>query len=284
VPHRTIITIRHIALAMSSIMTVACAGKMTPAVPASNAAIIAFTETAMQTAKWGTNVSVSFANGMMRYRSNGVPNHPRQTEYALPRPGSPPGRLSEATAYASADPTRERSYDFQISLTPTKAAQSTPTNLGTIGVMISGAALFNPYEGDGTTVAMSSNFTVPNAAGKRIAFLDSCNGHPTPMGDYHYHALPPCVTSMVDVVGGPSHIIGVAFDGYPIYGDRDMSGAQITASQLDKCSGMTSVTPEFPRGVYHYVLLSSADATSSIRCFTGNVTMARRRMPGMMHP
>jgi YHYH protein len=123
-----------------------------------------------------------------------------------------------------------------------------------------------------------------NCQRRRVAFLDSCNGHPTPMGDYHYHALPPCVTAMVDTVGGPSHIIGVAFDGYPIYGDRGIDGRQITAAQLDRCSGMTSATPEFPRGVYHYVLLRSTDATSSIRCFAGIVALARRRMPGMMHP
>ncbi|MBL0173652.1 MAG: YHYH protein [Gemmatimonadaceae bacterium] len=86
---------------------------------------------------------------------------------------------------------------------------------------------------------------VENTAGENIAFLDACNGHPTPMGSYHYHALPPCVTAMVDTAGGPSHIIGVAFDGYLIYGDRDISGRQITSSQLDQCSGITSATWSF---------------------------------------
>ena len=229
------------------------------------------TEAGLRAAKWGSNVTVSFANGSMKYVSNGIPNHARQAEYALPTGGT---RVPNASsAYAGADPTVAQSYNYSIPLTPTKASSPTSTSLGTIGVMISGAALFNPYEGDGTTVAMASNFTVKNTSGKDIAFLDSCNGHPTPMGAYHYHALPPCVTATVDNAGGPSHIIGVAFDGYPIYGDRDMNGKQLTATDLDQCSGVTSATPEFPNGVYHYVLLGTANSSSSIRCFMGKVTV-----------
>lgn len=47
--------------------------------------------------------------------------------------------------------------------------------------MISGAILFNPYEGDGTTVAMSSNFTITNSDGITASFVDKCAGHPTPI-------------------------------------------------------------------------------------------------------
>ncbi|MBL0169982.1 MAG: YHYH protein [Gemmatimonadaceae bacterium] len=267
---------------LTLLMAAACADKVTSADSTDTTSETASTQPGLQTAKWGANVTVSFANGTMRYRSNGIPNHSRQLQYALPLPGvRVPGA---ASAYAGADPTQAQSYDFQIPLTPRKAATPTSTSLGTIGVMISGAALFNPYEGDGVTVAMASNFTVKNTAGENIAFLDACNGHPTPMGSYHYHALPPCVTAMVDTAGGPSHIIGVAFDGYLIYGDRDISGRQITSSQLDQCSGITSATPEFPQGVYHYVLLGNANATSSIRCFTGQVSSAAATMPGMVHP
>ncbi len=265
--------------ALTLALIAACADKVTSAEGASTSSTSMSTEAGLQAAKWGANVTVSFANGNMRYRSNGIPNHARQAEYALPTGGT---RVPNASsAYAGADPTIAQSYDYQIPLVPKKAASPTSTNLGTIGVMISGAALFNPYEGDGTTVAMASNFTVKNAAGKDVAFLDSCNGHPTPMGSYHYHALPPCVTAMVDTENGPSHIIGVAFDGYPIYGDRDINGKQLSATDLDKCSGITSPTPEFPTGTYHYVLLKTTTSSSSIRCFTGEVKIATMSMPGM---
>ena len=87
-------------------------------------------------------------------------------------------------------------------------------------------------------------------------------------------AVPPKFNAAVDVANGPSHIIGIAFDGYPIYGDRDIDGKPITASQLDQCNGITSPTPEFPKGTYHYVLLVAANSTSSIRCFSGTVSAA----------
>ncbi len=89
------------------------------------------------------------------------------------------------------------------------------------------------------------------------------------MGQYHYHGLPTCITSVVDGASGPSHLIGVAFDGFPIYGSRDSHSNLITASQLDSCNGIFSPTPEFPQGIYHYVLLSAPGTASSIKCFAG---------------
>ncbi len=232
-------------------------------------------------ARWGSNVTVTQESGKLHYRSNGIPNHARQTEYAVGVGGGP--IPTAANAVAIADPTTAQSYDFSIPLTPTKAATPTAANMGTIGVMISGASLFNPYEGDGVTIATQSNFSVKGTGGADVWFLDSCSGHPTPMmGMYHYHALPKCVTVTVDGSTGPSHIIGIAFDGYPIYGNRDINGAVVPASALDACNGIMSATPEFPDGVYHYVLLDVAGAASSIRCFTGVVDPSLvRSMPGM---
>ena len=252
-----------------------------PTADAATAASAATTSTTggLKQAKWGSNVTITYGSGYIRYRSNGIPNHARQKQYALPNAGV---RVpTAATATAGADPTKAQSYDFKITTRPAKAGKATSTSLGTIGVMISGAALFNPYEGDGSTVAVQSNFTVKGTDGTDVAFLDSCSGHPTPMGSYHYHALPRCVTAKVDKSGGPSHIIGIAFDGYPIYGDRDSKGRKVTAAKLDKCNGITSATPEFPKGVYHYVLLDTKNSRSSIRCFTGKVSSALTTMGGM---
>lgn len=46
--------------------------------------------------------------------------------------------------------------------------------------MTSGATLFNPYEGDGKTVATKSNLVVTGSDGSNVSFLDSCCRHPTP--------------------------------------------------------------------------------------------------------
>ena len=232
-----------------------------------------------QQAQWGDNVTVTYADGVLRYVSDGLPNHERDAEYAVPNGG---GMVPDAsTATAVADPTKAQSYDYSMTMVPTFADSPTDASLGAIGVMISGAALFNPYEGDGATVATQSNFSVKNAAGQDVWFLDECAGHPNPMGQYHYHALPKCVVATVDVAGGPSHIIGIAFDGFPIYGDRDIAGNQLDAADLDACNGINSPTPEFPAGVYHYVLLDVADSTSSIRCFSGVVDKSLVSMAGM---
>ena len=188
------------------------------------------------------------------------------------------------------DPTTTHDYDYKIPTTPKKISKTTAAPLGSIGMMISGSVLFNPYEGDGTTVAMASNFTISAPDGSTAPFVDTCSGHPTPAmggggGQYHYHGLPACVSKEVDTSTGPSHIIGIAFDGFPIYGKRDIKGKVIPASKLDKCNGITSATPEFPKGIYHYVLPGTANATSSIRCFHGKVDSSLiTQMPNMGGP
>lgn len=244
-----------------------------------SAAIASTTTTAgIKAAKWASNVQLTYKGDSLTLRSNGIPNHPRPSEYALP----PAGVMlpTPDNAYVALDPTKAQDYQFNIPLKPIKADKPTSTSLGPIGIMISGAAMFNPYEGDNKSVAMFDNFSIKNSKGQDVGFLDSCNGHPTPMGEYHYHALPPCITQTVDQSNGPSHIIGVAFDGFPIYGDRAINGRKLTAQNLDRCNGIASATPEFPEGIYHYVLLDAKDSTSSIRCFTGTSTV-KMIMPGM---
>jgi hypothetical protein len=169
-----------------------------------------------------------------------------------------------------------------FNICPSKAASPTTTNMGGIGVMISGAVLFNPYDASGNT-ALSENvsytFTDGNGVSQTASFIDNCNGHYTNNGGgnvYHYHGDSSCVTAEVDSTGGPSHIIGIALDGFPIYGGRDINGNVIQVSQLDSCNGITSATPEFPNGVYHYVLPEGVtDQYSSINCYVGTVTQSQ---------
>jgi len=81
------------------------------------------------------------------------------------------------------------------------------------------------------------------------------------------------VTSEVDTSTGPSHIIGVALDGFPIYGGRDINGNVISVSQLDACNGINSPTPEFPSGAHHYVLpIGVTTKFASINCYSGTVS------------
>ena len=55
-----------------------------------------------------------------------------------------------------------------------------------------------------------------------IDVIENCNAHPAGGGVYHYHIWPRCLDSCEQ--GVPSGIIGVALDGFPIYGPIDDDG------------------------------------------------------------
>lgn len=173
-----------------------------------------------------------------------------------------------------------KSISATFNTCPTKASSTTTAGMGAIGIMFDGNAIFNPYEATGT-VALSDNTTYTFTQGGTTytaGFLDSCNAHNNQTSTWHLHGNPTCWTPVVDGSAGASHIIGIALDGYPIYGGRDINGNVIDASTLDSCNGITSATPEFPSGAYHYVLpidsMGKALKTkqSSITCYSGTVS------------
>lgn len=80
---------------------------------ASAAAARTSTTTAgLKKATWGKNVTVSYSRTTIRLRSNGIPNHSRPAQYALPNAGVQVP--SAATASAADDPTTAQSYDYKI--------------------------------------------------------------------------------------------------------------------------------------------------------------------------
>jgi hypothetical protein len=136
--------------------------------------------------------------------------------------------------------------------------------------------MFNPFEMDAGTAAVADNasytFTDSSGATQTAYFLDQCDSHSNGT-TWHAHGNPACVTAQVDTAAGPSHIIGIALDGFPIYGGRDINGNLITVAQLDSCNGITSPTPEFPAGAYHYVLpIGVTTKQASINCYNGTVS------------
>ena len=265
---------------------------VTPLAPTSTALAAGYKK-----AKWGSNVSVTYPTECsMTITSDGQPNHPINAYYLEPVNIDPNYATQVATTPNSHMPLTIRPYialadsrPVTFNACPTKAATTTATTGGNIGIMISGSALFNATEGQlNGPAALTDNvsytgLTYKNGVSTGVtataSFIDTCNGHPSPRaaGDtYHYHGLPSCVTSQVDIAGGPSHLIGVAADGFPIYGGRDINGSVIAVSQLDACNGITSPTPEFPGGVYQYVLPEGVtNFQSSLRCYSGTVSNAQ---------
>ena len=251
------------------------AGFTVAAAPAVASAKKVDTQKAFKKTGWGDNVRVTFKKDakLLRYRSDGLPNHELLPEYAVPNPGVVVPDETNSHVETAEDAIKPQNYDFPITTRPRVAKEITKIKTGPVGLMISGAMTYNPFEGDGKTVAAASNFTLTNSQGQEVPFVDDCFGHPAPrpLSAYHYHALSTCVTSQVDKKKGPSHIQGIAFDGFPIYGNRDIDGKKVNLKKLDKCNGLKSPTPEFPDGIYHYVLTDQLTKQSSIRCLTGRV-------------
>ncbi len=203
-------------------------------------------------AQWADNVTITVGESTIRFESDGLPSH----EYLDTYLGD--GRDGKFVAGGV------ESYDarFEFPLVPTTAAAPAETGNGAIGVAISGAVFFDPYEGNGSdTVANDDNETIDG-----IPFIDACGGHPIPNGmSYHYHGIPFCITDAVDTPGEHSVLIGYLFDGYPIYGPQDVGGEEPT--DLDACLGHVGPTPEFDEDTYHYHVSSSANYISE--CLTG---------------
>lgn len=236
-------------------------------------------------AKWQSGVEVSFKDDCtMVYTSTGTPSH-GQAAYYLTPDGSPTvaqtpnGKLALGV---STIPVSTKKTSYSINICPQKQTSTSKTYGGAIGWMISGSAMYNAYEANNSTVALADNvkITFSDNAGKvqTAAFIDDCNGHQTPKqggNQYHYHSYSPCLSSAAGDTGGASHLIGVANDGFPIYSDRDINGTLLAVGKLDECNGIDSATPEFPSGVYHYVLPSGNEASTSQaapNCLRGKVS------------
>ena len=125
----------------------------------------------------------------------------------------------------------EQNFNFKIPRTPQKASRTSAVpSRGPIGVAINGVVFFGPEDEQGK-IALENHG------------LDSCRGHPTRTGVYHYHCTPECVHR--DVSRQHSPVIGYAFDGFKIYGLQGEGGD--LPKNLDQCNGHT----DGDRG-YHY--------------------------------
>jgi hypothetical protein len=234
---------------------------------------------------FGSTVTVSFPSDCeMALTTSGKPDYTPNAYYLAPtNNGQTPVAYTAVTntplaviSYASMIAPSLRGSSATLNICPTQASATTATSLGAIGYLISGTAMFNPYEMDASTPAVADNasytFTDSNGNSQTAYFLDQCDSHSNGK-TWHAHGNPTCVTSQVDTASGPSHIIGIALDGFPIYGGRDINGGIVSVSQLDACNGITSPTPEFPSGAYHYVLpIGVTTKDASINCYRGSVS------------
>jgi hypothetical protein len=185
-------------------------------------------------AHYGAGVQVSVDGDYVVLRATGVPDHkspyfgagdPRYEAYngTNPRFMQAPGTI------------REEQYTFRIPLRPTAASRHAATPLGPIGLAVNGVPLFNQYNGQNRPLSVE------------VDTFDQYDGHPTPMGQYHYHAEPWSVTK----ASGSGALVGFLLDGFPVYGPVEY-GRRVTNADLDELHGHTGATADYPKGIYHY--------------------------------
>ncbi|XP_033098687.1 uncharacterized protein LOC117102503 [Anneissia japonica] len=191
------------------------------------------TYTEQNTGLQGT-VSVTTTQGTHTIVSNGIPDH-ATADYPTQRN---PNNIIE------------QSYSFTVPKNPSVADQSTALNMGPIGIAVNGIPFYNPWTRENTDAVESETF-------------DECDGHPDGRGRYHYHKMPSsCVFNIRD--GIASTIIGVALDGFPIYGPIDEDGTELTSADLDDCHGKVSSD-----GSYRYH--TTEDFPYILGCYRGTV-------------
>lgn len=128
-----------------------------------------------------------------------------------------------------------QSITFKIPLNPAVAASHSATPLGAIGISLNGVTFFNQYAAGGAPLTGEINS------------FDQYNGHPQMTGNYHYHVEPLYLT----LNKGKDALMGFLLDGFPVYGPME-NGSAVTNAMLDSYHGHTSVTADYPSGIYHY--------------------------------
>lgn len=192
------------------------------------------------------NVKVRVTDDLLIVESNGLPTH---------RTAKFPNRYNPNRI-------QRQQYRFEIPRYPKIARQITKLPMGPIGLAVNGIPFYNPYTREGNDAV----------AGPFREVFDSCCGHPDPLGRYHYHKYPVCVKSPFrDPENGHSPVIGLAFDGFTVYGPNDAGGRP--PEDLDECNGHT----DDKRG-YHYHVTDSFPYI--LGGYRGEVRLANRDRRG----
>lgn len=182
------------------------------------------------TGKYGASVTVYERDSAVFYISaSGLPDH--ETERVNP---------NNATA---------QNYNVSIPKVPEIVSVPGCVGLGMIGITRTGVAIYNPLAGD-----------LSNAVeGASPEVFDKCDGHASPDGAYHYHKIPESCMYKGEI----DEFIGVALDGFPIYGPRVSESQNVTESELDKCHG------KVVNGSYRYYVTDKFPYY--LGCFKGRV-------------
>ena len=188
-----------------------------------------------------TTIYLSGSNVVIE--TTGLPNH--KTPYWSE--SHPLYIAPTVTSEAQMTPTRidtsgrDNSSTLTVSQNANLASSTTATELGAIGIAVSGAYLYNDQEGNGALDA---------AAGS----LDYSGAHIGP-SDYHYHLEPLAFSDDDDKLNG------IISDGFFIYG-RKCNSTGTYPTDLDTSGGHTSTTQHTTIAEYHYHIINELYTTT----------------------
>ena len=178
-------------------------------------------------------VTYAVNGNTVTFTSTGLPNHTSpywDTSHPLYAPynGDNPNWRQNPNSIG------EQNMTFTMPLNPKEATVKSETPMGPIGLSRNGVVFFNQYAAGGAALT------------NEIDSFDQWFGHPAGTR-YHYHIEPKYLTDTF----GTDAFLGLLSDGFPVYGPQE-NGTTITNADLDDYHGHTSVTADFPDGIYHY--------------------------------
>lgn len=159
-------------------------------------------------------------------------------------------------------PVPAEGYAAPVKLSPKKANKLTTIDAA-VGVAVNGVPIYD-YSSQGELDVSQYDEKHDTLA---LGQLDNCGGHAGRGDDYHYHVSPTC---MIDTMKNQKTdaIIGWAYDGYPLYGDKNPDGSEIAKGDLDVCNGQADDN-------FGYRYQTSTTPPYIIQCLVGEVDTAK---------
>jgi hypothetical protein len=215
------------------------------------------------TVKWSQHhIEIALKGNQRVITTNDLPDHTTGI--------FPIARNDDAYQY-DRNPNHIASQNIEIAIpaNPVLAAQPSCAP-NAIGILLSGAALFNALDGPGRDAVAHET-------------QDSCQGHPERSSTYHYHNVTSCLPDTT-TEDGHSALVGYALDGFGIFGHRDVGGKVLTSADLDECHGHTHEIEWDGKKVVIYHYHATWDFPYSIGCMRGaydpRLVMALAGNPG----
>ncbi|MCA8999324.1 MAG: YHYH protein, partial [Planctomycetaceae bacterium] len=234
-------------------------------------------------------VSIEIRDGFRYITANGIPDHETGQ---FPNRGNPNSIRPQSYVFrVPINPQPKQETDDSNANERSDRRLPSPPPL--MGVALNGV-VFDPGTAEFWRRDPRSGWNYEALSGKIDLGLDESNAHVQPTGAYHYHGVPNALMEQLGGNAVSMLLLGYAADGFPIYAPRAYSEPLNSESEirelkssyrlrsgprpvgspggrfdgtfvqdyefmkglgdLDEYNGRVGVTPEYPQGIYYYVI------------------------------